>query len=737
MTLLQSRPWRYLILVGALAVTYFWTAILATLIPGLDVKASPVGPPAGLALGALLSGGESLWPGVALGAFFFARSQDVSWLVAAVAALGNAVQAVVAFRLLRHLKFNPAIERPRDVVLLFGAAMLSVLLSATLSALNLCLAHLQTWSEFEAIWWSLWVGDIMGIVLVTPMWLTWREWPSDNNRIGRSLEIGLWLILLLSMSWLVFCSRTRVYLARYPMEYLPFPFVVWGGLRFGLGGTVLANLIISGFALWGVARESGPFLKHADNNASTALLSLQAFMAVVTLTSLVLAAAIAGRRQAEISLRENQASLANAQRIAHLGNWDLDLLDRHLNWSDEIYRLLGFAPAAFPPVHETFLNSVHPDDRDRVSQSIEKALSDQIPYSIDYRLVRPDGTECIVHEQVEIILNAASQPIRLIGTVQDITERQRAEEFRLAKEAAEEANRAKSAFLANMSHELRTPLNAIIGYSEMLQEEAEDLGQDDFITDLEKINSAGKQLLGLISDILDFSKIEAGRMNLHWETFEIPPLIWEVATTIEPLVAKNANTLTVECAEDIGTMQADVTKLRQSLLNLLSNAAKFTEKGSITLSACRLAGHLAGKRLSTASLPCPDNGETRDDSDRPKALANGKNADAGALKPVAIEDIEWICFQVTDTGIGMTRKQMDKVFQPFTQADDSTTRNYGGTGLGLTISQKFCQMMGGEIAVESEFGRGSTFTIWLPAIACVPVTEPTYHEASETGERSN
>lgn len=735
MTLLQSKPWRYLILVSALAVTYFWTAILATLIPGLDVKASPVGPTAGLALGALLSWGENLWPGVALGAFFFARSQDVSWLVASVTAFSHTVQAVIALKLLRRLKFNPALECPRDVVVLFGTAGISVLLSATLNALNLCLADINNCSEFETIWWSLWVGDIMGIVLVTPMWLNWRQWPLDSNRIRRYFEIAVWLILLMAMGWLVFCSRTRVYLARYPMEYLPFPFVVWGALRFGLGGTALANLIISGFALWGVARGSGPFLKHADNNPSTALLSLQAFMAVVTLTSLVLAAAIAGRRRAEISLRENQASLANAQRIAHLGNWDLDLVNQQLNWSDEIYRLLGYAPGAFPPTHEIFLNSVHPDDYELVSQSIEKALSNQIPYSIDYRLVRADGSECIVHEQVEIIFNSVGQPIRLIGTVQDITERQRAEEFRLAKEAAEKANRAKSAFLANMSHELRTPLNAIIGYSEMLQEEAEELGQDNFISDLQKINSAGKQLLGLISDILDFSKIEAGRMNLHWETFEIPPLIWEVATTIEPLVAKNKNTLTVECPDDIGTMQADVTKLRQSLLNLLSNAAKFTEKGSITLSVCRISCHLVGKRQSTVNEDCERTTPTLWENS--KALANGKNSDSGANENSIKENQEWICFSVTDTGIGMTKEQMGKIFQPFTQADDSTTRNYGGTGLGLTISQKFCQMMGGEITVESEFGRGSKFTIWLPAIACVSQTESTYRAEAETGEKSN
>lgn len=690
MTFLLPRHWRYAIVVGTLAVAYFWAAMLATLIPGLDLKASPVGPPAGIALAALLLGGQRLWAGVALGAFAFTRSQAGSDGVAIAAAIGCALQAVVGAKLLDRVKFHPGLERQRDVVWLFLGAMLSTVVNATIGALNLSLANLSPWSDFEGIWWSHWVGDAMGIVILMPVLLTWREWPSGNRRLARILEIAVWLLLLLGIGWLVFCSRTRVYLAKYPMEYLPFPLIVWGALRFGIQGTVVANLIISGFALWGVARASGPFLKHADTPAE-ALLSLQAFMAVVALTSLVLAAAIAGRRSAEASLRDNQASLANAQRIAQLGNWDLDLVKQQLSWSDEIYRLLGFSPGAFPPTRETFLKSVCPDDRELVWQSLRQALEDRRPYSIDYRIVRPDGTESIVHEQVEIILNSMGVAIRSIGTVQDITERHRAEEFRLAKEAAEEANRAKSAFLANMSHELRTPLNAILGYSEMLKEEAEDLGEEEFVGDLEKINSAGKQLLGLISDILDLSKIEAGRMNMYVEIFEISTLIWEVATTIQPIVDKNANTLTVQCPENIGSMQTDLAKVRQSLLNLLSNAAKFTEQGSITLTVSRLA--FQGQ-------------------ESPRSQQAGKSPPVGNMS-----DRDWICFTVADTGIGMTPSQMARVFQPFTQADNSTTRHYGGTGLGLTISQKFCQMMGGEITVESELGKGSEFCIRLPESA--------------------
>jgi PAS domain S-box-containing protein len=251
-------------------------------------------------------------------------------------------------------------------------------------------------------------------------------------------------------------------------------------------------------------------------------------------------------------------------------------------------------------------------------------------------------------------------------TMQLVLSMKGAEEARIK---AEEANRSKSEFLTNMSHELRTPLNAIIGYSEMLEEDAEDTGQEDFVPDIRKIQGAGKHLLSLINDVLDLSKIEAGRMELHLETFAVAPVIKDIVSTIQPVAENNANILSVNCPSNIGTMHADQTKVRQSLFNLLSNASKFTKRGEITLTVEKV------KR---------DNNE------------------------------DWIHFRVSDTGIGMTPEQIQKIFKAFTQADSSTTRKYGGTGLGLTITEQFTNMMGGRVTVESEYGSGSTFTIELP-----------------------
>ena len=251
------------------------------------------------------------------------------------------------------------------------------------------------------------------------------------------------------------------------------------------------------------------------------------------------------------------------------------------------------------------------------------------------------------------------------------------EELLTAKQAAEQASRAKSAFLANMSHELRTPLNAIIGYSEMLEEEVLDSGKISNVRDLQKIRGAGKHLLALINDVLDLSKIEAGKMQLHIEAFDIQDMIEEIVTTLKPAIAKNENAFQLRMPEDIGAMRGDITKVRQILLNLLSNACKFTDHGSVSLDV---------QRIRAAGQDC-------------------------------------IRFRVSDSGIGISTEQQENLFQEFHQADLSISRKYGGTGLGLAISHRFVQMMKGRIMVESALGLGAVFTVDLPVHAAVEQME--------------
>ncbi len=263
----------------------------------------------------------------------------------------------------------------------------------------------------------------------------------------------------------------------------------------------------------------------------------------------------------------------------------------------------------------------------------------------------------------------------------------RDEELRVAKDKAEEANRTKSVFLANMSHELRTPLTAIIGYSEILEDDAGEMGLDDFLPDLRKIKSAGKHLLGLINSILDLSKVESGKMELYIESFDLTSLVSEVASTVNPLMDKNGNKLTVETADDLGEVRSDLTKMRQILFNLLSNASKFTEQGQV---------RLAVRRASPANM---------------------------------------VVFEISDSGIGMSPEQLTRLFKPFSQADASTARNYGGTGLGLALCKRFCQVMGGRIDVDSELGKGTTFTVRLPSDMDPDQTSMgSMHQLLESGE---
>jgi PAS domain S-box-containing protein len=281
--------------------------------------------------------------------------------------------------------------------------------------------------------------------------------------------------------------------------------------------------------------------------------------------------------------------------------------------------------------------------------------------------VRQDGSIFKLEAQVEEV--QVGDEIFYIGLVEDITERLELErQTEQAREQAEQANEAKSTFLANMSHELRTPMNAIIGYSEMLAEDAEDEGHEDMLDDLNKITASGKHLLSLINDVLDLSKIEAGKMDLFLEDFAIKDVVDDVGNTALSLVEKNANELIIDVDENLETLHGDITKVRQILFNLISNAAKFTKEGKITLSA----------------------------------------------KADAIGNVPAVRLSIADTGIGIPEDKLEHIFSEFSQADESTTRDYGGTGLGLALVRRFCEMMGGSIHVESTVGEGSAFIVTLP-----------------------
>ena len=407
------------------------------------------------------------------------------------------------------------------------------------------------------------------------------------------------------------------------------------------------------------------------------------------------------RKRAEAALRQSETKYRSIFENAVEGIFQTTPTGHYLSANSALARIYGYESCTQMLAELTDINrQLYVNPKQRAEFVAQLGRSRQVS-KFESQIYRRDGSTIWISENARSICDENGSVLYYEGTVQDITDRKQTESaMQLALEAAESANRAKSTFLANMSHELRTPLNAIIGYSEMLQEEAEELGSCESVSDLEKICSAGKHLLSLIDDILDISKIEAGRMDLYLESFDIHNLIESAVATARPLVEKNGNTLEVYCPDNLHTMHADMTKVRQVLLNLLSNAAKFTQNGRIAIGV---------ERIKNEQLKMKNQEES---------------------SQILISNSEFLSFRVADTGIGMTQEQLERVFQPFTQADASTTREYGGTGLGLAISQRFCQMMGGSIEVSSSLGAGTTFTVLLPSAIKQPEIPNKVHDST-------
>jgi len=782
-----------------LAVLYYVFARVGLSLASLPGKVSPVWPPTGLAIAAVFVYGRSIVPGVFLGAFFVNLSGIPIPGVVALS-IGNTLEAVVAAELLHRFAVKPGLSRPHDVGVLCGVAVSATLISATIGVTTLHFVDVVALGQMHthfAVWW---IGDVMGALIVAPLFLSWISRRESDDAERSQKEVTL-LVGAFALAILVAAVGPN------PSAFLIYPVAAWAAMRFGSRGATLATFAVAAFAVQRTASGVGRFV---TGEALTDLWLLEAFLIVLSLQGLLLAAIVAERdrvqrelmstnslletrvRERTDALQVDRQALEHAQRIAHIGSWEWDLSTEEIAWSDELQRLFGYDVGTAPRGYETALSRVHPDDRPILDELTAEARATGTPFTIDIRVVLPDGAVrwLRARTQAEMI---AGRVVGLNGICQDITEtkltevRLRANEVRTTRiidaaseafvtidpeeritdwnrqaeltfgwkrrdvlglrmvdviipeaereghrkgvarflktgqtqvlntrrevkalhrdghefavemavwatedangdvmfhaflhdisdrladkaaldaalDEAREASRLKSAFLANMSHEIRTPMNGVVGMVGLLSDTKLTAKQRDFV---QTMRSSAESLGAIIDDILDVSKIEAGKLQLDKSDFALRNLVQATLMPFQPMATDRGIKLSATVAPSVPDgLNGDSRRIKQVIGNLVANAVKFTAAGEVKLTVTT-----QGRMLH---------------------------------------------FEVRDTGMGIPRETCARLFEPFVQADASTTRVFGGTGLGLAISRDLVTLMGGDIGVESKPGAGSTFWFNVP-----------------------
>ncbi len=634
----------------ALATAYAatgWLGLNAAMEPG---HASPVWPPSGIALAALLLGGVRLWPAVA------AAAVAITWLagppllpVLLAIPVGNTAEALLAYYCLQRAGFSTKMESVRDVrLLILWAAALPTMVAATIGSTALLATRTISPDLYRETWWTWWSGDFLGILIVTPLILLWARTDASERRYRRG-ELCLALFTGAVTSVLVALAfPTTLYLTVIPL--------LWAAGRLGIRGAVSVSAIV-----WLTFMILDFALHTWSSDAAQSAVFRQLYFAVFAIIGLTLGGALVERDSARAAVKDRDEW---SRTVLELGSDLVAVIDsqariKFITASSE--RTLGYPPEEM--MGSPVLDFIHPDDLERVASVLEKMQGSSRGVTIRARARHKSGG----WRTLEAISKNALENPSVRGIVvcsRDVTDQAVAERtLNEARDSAIESARLRSEFLANVSHELRTPLNVVFGMTDMLLDTELSSRQREHAG---AVRGSAAGLLRLIDDILDLAKIDSGRLEIAPRKVDFDTVVREAAATLRPRAETKGLEFDVAVAEELrGVVWADPERLRQILLNYVSNAVKFTDRGRVSVRATLER-------------------ET--------------------------DDARYALVEVTDTGIGIPSHRMNRLFKPFSQVDGSMSRTYGGTGLGLAISKQLAEMMGGQVAVRSESGVGSTFS---------------------------
>ncbi len=652
-----------------------------------DNYAPLIWPPAGFSFALIALFGYRYLPAIAVGSFLVYYLQDSGIIYSLGVAFAYTLSTTFAIYVLKKFcSFQDSAERINDVLYFMAiAVLLSTLLSSIISSSLLCQLNPEFWYDFKRIWLIRWLSDAIGMIVVGPFLLVWFSHTHITWTNRQAAEVLGWLITLIFISLMVFRNWAPIDTLQYPLELALFPILAWSAIRFGQRGATTGIIIISLIAVWELKDVVGPDATKFHTQPPP---YLWVFLGVLSATAMFLAAILTEHKYREDLIR------ANEQRLRAFINAMPDSAFV-ISGNGRFLEVFASPDSIFNGQEDTLIGhrfeDLYPSEKsDLFNQTLVKTINSAQLQVIEYSLLFEDREHWFEGRLAPINPYENSENL-VIWMAHDITARKEAEEqLKQAKEAADSANKAKSDFLAMMSHEIRTPMNAILGFADLLERTEMESGQRDY---LKIINRSGRSLLDLINNILDFSKIESRGIELENTVFRLEDTLLEVLDLV--LVKAKDKGITLDYNIDDsseGYFIGDSHRLHQIILNLVNNAVKFTSEGEIKVN---ITSHVT-------------------------------------------EENRWMLeFAVKDTGIGIPQEKIDRLFKPFSQVDSSTTRQYGGTGLGLVICKRLCEKMGGDIWVESKANEGSTFCFNIEVLgASAPKEETETVSSSDSTDAS-